>query len=129
MMYTGMSIGWPMKYRFKGKRAKKGVMVDLMNVKDKLGRAKEVIGFGADYVLVHCGLDEQKLGKTPLNELRRIKENSNIKVAVAGGINLDSLGEYIKAKPDIIVVGSALVKNPNRRKIGQSIHALIKSTT
>lgn len=100
-----------------GKQAGKGVMVDLMNVGDKLQRAQEVKALGANYVLVHCGLDEQSLGKTPLSELKRIKENLDIKVAVAGGINLNTIDDYINAGADIIIVGNALVKDSDRRNI------------
>lgn len=112
---------------YEAKVAKKGIMVDLMNVKDKLKRAKEVTAFGADYVLVHCGIDEQKLGKTPLNELRSIKSSSKIKVAVAGGISLDTIDDYIEAEADIIVVGGALVKNRNRAEAAKQMKLKIGS--
>ncbi len=42
-----------------GKKASKEVIVDLMNVQDKLKKSEEVKKLGAHYVLVHCGLDEQ----------------------------------------------------------------------
>jgi len=104
-----------------GKQEGKEVIVDLMNVKNKIKRAQEVKKLGANYVLVHCGIDEQKSGKTPLGELISLKKNVDINVAVAGGINLDTIDDYIKAKADIIVVGGALIKNSDRREISKAM--------
>lgn len=104
-----------------GHKANKGVLIDLMNVQDKLQRSQEVKKLGASYVLVHCGLDEQRLGKTPLSEAKRIKENMDIKVVVAGGINLDTIDDYINTRADIIVVGNALVKETDRRNIAKQM--------
>ena len=104
-----------------GKKAGKKVAVDLMNVTNKLQRAKEVVDFGADQVLVHCGIDEQKLGKTPLKELCYFKKSPNIKVGVAGGITLDTIDHYIKAGANIIIVGGALVKSRDRARIASEM--------
>ena len=38
------------------------IVVDLIAVKDPISRAKEVEGLGADYVTVHCSIDEQMEG-------------------------------------------------------------------
>ncbi len=110
-----------------GKKASKEVIVDLMNVQDKLKKSEEVKKLGAHYVLVHCGLDEQSLGKTPLAELKRIKQNLDIKVAVAGGINLNTIEDYIAANADIIVVGNALVKDSNRKNVAQKMKDKIRA--
>lgn len=108
-----------------GKKAGKEVMVDLMNVKDKLQRTQQVKEMGAHYVIVHYGLDEQRLGKTPLEDLKTIKQNTDMKVAVAGGINLDTLSDYLKEHPDIIIVGKALVENPDRKNVAMKMRDLI----
>lgn len=108
-----------------GKKAGKEIMVDLMNVHDKLQRVQQVKEMGANYVIVHYGLDEQRLGKTPLEDLKTIKQNTDIKVAVAGGINLDTLPDYLKEHPDIIIVGKALVENPDRKNVAMKMRDLI----
>lgn len=112
-----------------GKKAGKEVMVDLMNVRDKLQRAQQVKEMGAHYVIVHYGLDEQRLGKTPLEDLKTIKQNTDIKIAVAGGINLDTLPDYLREYPDIIIVGKALVENPNRKHAAEQMRSLIEEDT
>lgn len=110
-----------------GKKAGKEVMVDLMNVRDKLQRAQQVKEMGANYVIVHYGLDEQRLGKTPLEDLKVIKQSTDIKVAVAGGINLDTLPNYLKEHPDIVIVGKALVENPDRKNAAMKMRGLIEA--
>ena len=49
----------------------KQVMVDMINVKDIEGRAREIDAFGVDYICVHSGYDHQAEGKTHSRNWRR----------------------------------------------------------
>lgn len=109
-----------------GGKANKEVIVDLMNVKDKVERAKQVQELGAEMVIVHCGIDEQLANKSPLAELRAIKKEVGIKVAVAGGITLETLDEYIHEEADVVIVGGALVKNSDRGDIAAKMREKIQ---
>ncbi len=60
-------------------------------------------------------------------DLKRIKQNLDIKVAVAGGINLNTIEDYIAANADIIVVGNALVKDSNRKNVAQKMKDKIRA--
>lgn len=86
------------------------VMVDLFNVKDKAGRAKQVEAMGASYVCVHVGVDEQMVGGSPLKELTGVAEAVRIPVAAAGGINSETAAAVLAAGASVIIVGGAIIK-------------------
>lgn len=91
----------------------KKIMVDMINVKDIEGRAREIDAFGVDYICVHSGYDHQADGKNSFEELAAIKRVvKQAKTAIAGGIKLSTLPEVIGAKPDLVIVGGEL---PDKR--------------
>ncbi len=53
--------------RYEGK-----VMVDLINVDDKMGRPKEILMEGDIYLGIHTGIDQQNRGESPLAHLKRV---------------------------------------------------------
>jgi 3-hexulose-6-phosphate synthase/6-phospho-3-hexuloisomerase len=89
------------------------IMADLINVENKLERAKELEKLGVDYLCIHVGIDEQMIGKKPQDVLKNIVNNINIPVAVAGGINSESAPEVVKAGASIVIVGGAITKAKN----------------
>ena len=92
------------------------IMVDLIGVKDKIKRAKELEKIGIDYLCIHVGIDEQMIGKKPLENLKEIVKHTDIPVAVAGGINSETAPDMIKAGASIIIVGGAITKAKNVEK-------------
>ena len=86
------------------------IMVDLIGVKDKVNRAKELEKLGADYLCIHIGIDEQMIGKKPIEVLTSIVKKTEIPVAVAGGLNSETVAEIAKAGASIIIVGGAITK-------------------
>ncbi|MCJ7571729.1 MAG: orotidine 5'-phosphate decarboxylase, partial [Candidatus Thermoplasmatota archaeon] len=48
------------------------IMIDLIGVKDKIKRAQELEELGIDYICIHIGIDEQMIGKKPLEILKEI---------------------------------------------------------
>jgi 3-hexulose-6-phosphate synthase/6-phospho-3-hexuloisomerase len=89
------------------------IMADLINVENKLERAKELEKLGVDYLCIHVGIDEQMIGRKPQDVLKNIANNINIPVAVAGGINSESAPEVVKAGASIVIVGGAITKAKN----------------
>lgn len=90
-----------------GKEFNAEVMGDLIGVKDKVSRAKELERMGVDYVLLHTGIDQQNAGVDPLEELRAVSDAVNTKIAIAGGMN-DERIRKIKSEGiniDIVIVG------------------------
>lgn len=95
----------------------KRIMVDLIEVNDLQQRIKELNGIMVDYVAVHTAFDIQSSGMNPLNDLRKIKEAApKARVAVAGGVKLETLGAIVKENPEIIIVGGGITGRPNKRE-------------
>ena len=86
------------------------IMVDLIGVKDKTKRAKELEKFGIDYLCIHIGIDEQMVGKKPIDVLSDVIKSTNIPVAVAGGLNSETVADVAKAGASVIIVGGAITK-------------------
>jgi 3-hexulose-6-phosphate synthase/6-phospho-3-hexuloisomerase len=95
------------------KRYGSKIMVDLIGVKDKIARAKEIEKFGADYLCLHVGIDEQMMGKKPFDFISSIVNETNLPVAVAGGLNSETVAYAVKAGAKIIIVGGAIIKAQN----------------
>ncbi len=103
------------------------VMADMLCVQNLASRAKELEQLGVDIIAVHTGVDQQAQGRTPLMDLKELKHAvSSARLAVAGGIKLDTVDAYLSLDPDIIIVGSGILreKDPCRaaRDLCQRIH-------
>jgi len=101
------------------------IMVDLIGVKDKTKRAKELDKLGIDYLCTHIGIDEQMIGKKPLEILKTIVKNTNTPVAVAGGINSETAADIVKNGASIVIVGGAITKAKDVKKATQQIKKAI----
>lgn len=97
------------------------IMVDLIGVKDKVQRAKELEQMGVHYILVHTGIDEQAQGKTPLEDLEKVAKAVKIPVAVAGGLNLETIPKVIELGATIVIVGSAITKSKDPEGVTRKI--------
>ncbi|MBW1981509.1 MAG: orotidine 5'-phosphate decarboxylase [Deltaproteobacteria bacterium] len=96
-----------------GKNYGAKIVVDMIAVKDVLMRAQFVEKLGADYVTVHCAVDEQMEGKDPFAILRQVSRTLTIPVGVAGGINSETAAEAVAAGASIVIVGGAISKALN----------------
>lgn len=86
------------------------IMVDLIGVDDKVKRAKELESIGVDYLCMHVGIDEQMVGKKPIDILSSLVKTTNIPIAVAGGLNSETVAEVVNAGARIVIVGGAITK-------------------
>ncbi len=101
------------------------IMVDLIGVKDKVKRAEELEKIGINYLCIHIGIDEQMIGKNPLKTLNSIAKKTSIPVAVAGGINSETVADIVKAGASIIIVGGAITKAKDVEKATRQIKKAI----
>ena len=101
------------------------VMVDLIGIKDKVQRAKTLEKMGVDYLCMHIGIDEQMIGKKPVEILTKVVKNTDIPVAVAGGINSETAVDVVNAGASIIIVGGAITKANNVKKATEDIKKAI----
>jgi 3-hexulose-6-phosphate synthase/6-phospho-3-hexuloisomerase len=89
------------------------IMVDLMGVEDKAGRAKELEAMGVDMLCMHVSIDDQMMGKTFTKEVEELVSATNLPLAVAGGITSENAHLFIEAGASIIIVGGAITKSAN----------------
>jgi 3-hexulose-6-phosphate synthase len=108
------------------RKQNKKIMVDMINVKDIEGRAKEIDALGVDYICVHSGYDHQAAGKNSFEELAAIKRVvKHAKTAIAGGIKLSTLPEVIKANPDLVIVGGGITGQDDKKSVAAQMKQLI----
>lgn len=87
------------------------VMIDMINVPDKVARSLEVEELGVAYICLHMGIDTQMRGEAPpLEILREIVERTSVPIAVAGGITAETAGDYVKAGATVVIVGGGILK-------------------
>jgi len=103
------------------------VLVDLINVKDIAKRAREAEALGADYVMVHTGIDQQMVDVSLFDKLGKVVAAVNIPVAVGGGITLDNIADAVKNGADIIIVGGAITKAPDAEGTAKKFKQALES--
>ena len=92
-------------------KAGRRVVVDMICVSDLKQRMETIEAMDVDVIAIHTGLDQQAVGRTPLDDLKETRQYvKHTALAVAGGINLETIDEYMKYQPQIIIVGSGIVK-------------------
>lgn len=103
------------------------IMVDLMRVVDKPARAKELEALGVDYLNMHVSIDEQMIAHTPLQELKAVANATRLPVAVAGGLNSETVAHAVAAGASILIVGGAIIKAGDIAAATRAIQKAIRS--
>ncbi|GAB3285659.1 3-hexulose-6-phosphate synthase [Kineosporia babensis] len=103
----------------------KGVVVDLIGVHDKVGRAKEVIDLGAEFVEMHAGLDEQAEPGFSLQTLLEAGRSAGVPFSVAGGVNVSSIAAVQGSGAIVAVAGSAIYSAPDVAAAAAQLRAAI----
>ena len=87
------------------------VMVDLMNVPDRVARAKQAEAMGASYLCMHMGIDQQmRGGRPPYEMLKDVATATGIPVAAAGGVSAETASRLVQSGASIVIVGGAIIK-------------------
>lgn len=102
------------------------VMVDLLGVSDPTRRAMELEKMGVDYIGMHTSIDEQMRGKDPFSQLREVSRTVSVPVAVAGGINSETVAKAIDAGASVVIVGGAVIKAKDPQEATRTIKEAIK---
>lgn len=97
------------------------VHVDLLNVPDAPGLARKCEEWGAHHVGIHMPIDEQMRGKTPLDLLKQVRAATRLPIAVAGGLNSETVVDVAEAGADIFIVGGAITKAADAEKATREI--------
>lgn len=104
-------------------------VVDMMCETDFQKRVPELETLGADILAVHVAYDDYtKTGLTPLKSLETMsREVKTAKIAVAGGIKLENVKDYLQYNPEIIIVGGSILGTNDpinaARKFSEAIHS------
>ncbi|UCG94145.1 MAG: DUF561 domain-containing protein [Candidatus Aerophobus sp.] len=102
------------------------VMIDLLGVSDPTRRAMELEKMGIDYIGMHTSIDEQMRGKDPFSQLREVSRTVSVPVAVAGGINSETVARAIDAGASVVIVGGAVIKAKDPQEATRTIKEAIK---
>ena len=86
----------------------KGVVVDLIGVADKAGRAREVTALGAEFVEMHAGLDEQAEEGFTFQTLLTDGADSGVAFSVAGGVSVSTIEAVQRSGASVAVAGGAI---------------------
>ena len=97
------------------------VLVDLLGHPDPVARAKFAEALGADYVNVHCPIDDQMRGRDPFETLRLVAAAVRIPVTVAGGISAATAWKAVAAGASVVIVGGAITKAPDAAAAARGI--------
>ncbi|MDF0726337.1 orotidine 5'-phosphate decarboxylase [Cytobacillus sp. S13-E01] len=103
---------------------RKKIMIDLLGVTQQQ-RMVELSDFGVDLVSLHFGKDMQLEGELHTDLFSLVQDFSEFEVAVAGGIDLHSLPEILKKKPETIIVGSAITKATDCSEVALKMKGMI----
>jgi 3-hexulose-6-phosphate synthase/6-phospho-3-hexuloisomerase len=103
------------------------VLVDLVGHPDPVARARFAEAAGADYVNVHCPIDEQMRGGDPFDVLRAVAAAVHIPVTVAGGITARTAPAAAAAGASIVIVGGAITKAPDAAAATRAVKSALAS--
>lgn len=93
------------------------VMIDLLGI-EHAERVKEIYLLGARLFCLHIAKDNQQNGElATLSLLQLVEGLEDIRIAVAGGVNIETAPGLLEAGVEILIVGSFITgsENPSER--------------
>ncbi|GAB4542094.1 MAG: hypothetical protein Tsb0014_34550 [Pleurocapsa sp.] len=109
------------------KKYGKAVTADTVGVTDLEKRAQELEQMGVNFIEVHCGLDQQAEGVCSWDTFQKIQNKVQIPLAVAGGINADTIGQVEAGGAYIAAVGGAIYNASSPGDAARQIRGKLKS--
>lgn len=104
----------------------KGIVADVIGVADKAKRVKELKALGVHSVELHAGLDEQAQAGYSIDKLLEAGRGADIPFAVAGGVNLERIGQVEDAGASVAVAGAAIYGAKDPAEAAKALRAKIK---
>ncbi len=106
----------------------KQILVDMMGVPDEQieERGAQLDAMEPDYICIHraVSVSASSSPEAPLRSLRKVAKHA--KVAVAGGINLETLSAVTACGPDLVIIGGAIVNAENPRKTAEQMRKIME---
>ena len=117
------AVGCARKYGVK-------IMVDLLEVRDPIQRARELEKLGVDYICAHTGIDIQRDKAEEIDRkfevLSKLASAVKVPVAAAGGIRADTARRVVESGVKILVVGGAITRASNPEAAARKILEAIR---
>ena len=102
------------------------IMVDMMQVNHPVELGKQFIQMGCDILCVHTAYDLQSSQDSPYYELEQLREHlRSARLAIAGGVDNSKLDEILQYRPEIIIVGGAIMRSDNHTQSAQKLYERI----
>ena len=105
----------------------KRVMIDMMQVADPLGRARQLLALGGDLLCLHTAHDLQSSQASPYAQLAQLRTGlPSAQLAIAGGVKLNVLEKILPLRPQVIIVGSGITAAPDPRSAARQFQERIR---
>ena len=106
----------------------KQLMVDMMQVVDAGGRARELADLGCDLLCLHTAHDQQAAQGSPFAQLAALREAlPGTGLAIAGGVKLPDLARILPLRPQAVIVGAAITAAADPRASAKRFHERMRS--
>ncbi|WP_141433564.1 3-hexulose-6-phosphate synthase [Bacillus sp. 03113] len=104
----------------------KMVMIDLLNTSED--RKKELLKYHKAIFCMHVSKDEQELdGRNSTKQsFKSSLQSFDVTIAVAGGLSIGSLDELVNQNIDIAIIGTAITKAKDPRKVAKQFYDEIR---
>ncbi len=112
-----------------GKKFGVKIFADLINVSNPIERAIELEKLGVDIIGLHIGIDQQlRAGfeKVPFPTLKQLRDSVKIKIAVAGGLKVETVQQAIECGADVLIVGGAITRSADPRKASEQFKSIMQ---
>ena len=86
----------------------KQIVADMITVKDRVRRAREVTDLGVAFCEIHAGLDEQAQEGYSIQAVIDDGKEAGVPFSIAGGVTIDSIGDVQAAGATVAVAGGAI---------------------
>ena len=104
------------------------IVADMICVADIPARVAALEALGVHGIAVHTGVDQQRAGRTPLDDLAAIRAcAARAEISVAGGIRLETVPAYAALGPDVLIVGGAIGSAPDPVEAARRIRGAISA--
>jgi 3-hexulose-6-phosphate synthase/6-phospho-3-hexuloisomerase len=105
------------------------LMGDLINISDPVFRSRELEKMGVHIINAHVGIDQQMSGKSPLDIISAIRNEIDIPLAAAGGLDANTAPQAAAAGADIVIVGSAITKSADVTGSARMVRSALDNPT
>lgn len=107
------------------RRHGKGIVADMITVRDRVARAREVARTGVEVCEFHAGLDEQAQLGYSLQTVIDAGRRSAVPFSVAGGVTVERIRDVQASGALVAVVGGAIHGAADPREAARELRAAI----